>query len=138
MRLPTAAEDNDADVQMAPLIDCVFLLLIFFLVATTLKKIDNELPVELPEAKAAVEVPTPEDLLVIAIDQHGLLHLGADPVPLAFLHDSIRQAALTDPFQSVRLDIDQRTPMRFFVQVYDLCQLEGLRNVRLRIASQQE
>ena len=36
------AEDERLEVQMAPLIDCVFLLLIFFLVATTLKKIEKE------------------------------------------------------------------------------------------------
>ena len=41
-------DDEGIEVQMAPLIDCVFLLLIFFLVATTLKKINNELPLVLP------------------------------------------------------------------------------------------
>ena len=51
-------EDDGIEVQMAPLIDCVFLLLIFFLVATTLKKIEKEVPLELPDAKlAAREVP---------------------------------------------------------------------------------
>ena len=39
-------DEDDVQVQMAPLIDCVFLLLSFFLVATTLKKIEKELPLD--------------------------------------------------------------------------------------------
>ena len=60
-------DDLPVEVQMAPLIDCVFLLLIFFLVATTLRKIIKELPVELPDSAAAIEVRQEDDLLVIGM-----------------------------------------------------------------------
>jgi len=61
-------DDEQVEVQMAPLIDCVFLLLIFFLVATTLKKIDKELPLDLPEAAAAVSKQVVDDMTII--DHH--------------------------------------------------------------------
>jgi len=127
-------QDNDTEVQMAPLIDCVFLLLIFFLVATTLKKIDNELKVELPEAVASVQVQTPEDLLIVSLDETGRIHLAATPVDLSMLHERLQQAAAQDPTQRVRIDADRAAPLQAFVHIYDLLKLEGLDNVRLKIA----
>ena len=44
-------EDESAvEVQLTPLIDCVFLLLIFFLVSSQLKKVEKRLEVDLPRA----------------------------------------------------------------------------------------
>ena len=55
MKIQLSESDSDDEVQMAPLIDCVFLLLIFFLVATKLKKVEPEVPIELPVSGAAIE-----------------------------------------------------------------------------------
>ena len=41
-------EDDKVEVQMSPLIDCVFLLLIFFLVTTMMKKWEMQIPLTLP------------------------------------------------------------------------------------------
>jgi len=45
--------DDDEDINMAPMIDMVFLLLIFFMVASHMIKIDKT-PVELPQASSSV------------------------------------------------------------------------------------
>lgn len=53
------SQQPDLDVDMTPMIDCVFLLLIFFMVVATMSKVDMTPEIELPVApKAAV----PEDL----------------------------------------------------------------------------
>lgn len=122
------------EVQMAPLIDCVFLLLIFFLVATTLRELDEELPVELPEALASVTVSRPDNILVISLDASGQIHLGAEPITLGRLHGEIKDAAAKNPDVHVRIDVDTRTPTGDFVHVYDLCRFEGLSDVNLKIA----
>ncbi|MCS2307995.1 biopolymer transporter ExbD [Bacteroides thetaiotaomicron] len=41
-------EEDKVEVQMSPLIDCVFLLLIFFLVTTMMKKWEMQIPLSLP------------------------------------------------------------------------------------------
>jgi len=52
-------EEPEANVDMTPMIDCVFLLLIFFMVSATMSKVDQTPEVKLPIApKAAI----PEDL----------------------------------------------------------------------------
>jgi len=125
-------EGESIDVQMAPLIDCVFLLLIFFLLATTLKKIQKELPLELPDSAAAIEVREQDDTLVISVDREGRLHLGAEPVTTKELHEHLRNVARTDPHRRVRIDGDQVTRLQHVVHVLDLCQFEGLKNVAIR------
>ena len=46
--------DDRAEVQMSPLIDCVFLLLIFFLVTTMMKKWEMQIPLSVPPMGASV------------------------------------------------------------------------------------
>lgn len=53
MRLPLDEEEK-VDIQMSPLIDCVFLLLIFFLVTTMMKKWEMQIPLSLPEDRKSV------------------------------------------------------------------------------------
>jgi len=55
-----AEDDDDIQFQMAPMIDVVFLLLIFFLVATSFIHPESQLPTDLPQ-KQELEDP-PEDL----------------------------------------------------------------------------
>lgn len=128
MRLQLPDEDP-VEVQMAPLIDCVFLLLAFFLVATTLKKIDRELPLDLPRADAAVDVQQPDAFAVISVDAAGGLFLDGNPVTIGLLQTDLRARAREDANLKVRLDIDRSVPFERAMQVMDLLRFEGLRNV---------
>ena len=129
-------EDDGVEVQMAPLIDCVFLLLIFFLVATTLRKIERELPIELPQSAAAMDVAQVQGRLVISLDSIGGIHIGGEPVPLSVLHERLRSAAARNPNQRIRIDGDRRAPFQAVVHIVDLCQFEGLTRVSIRAAKQ--
>ncbi|HAI14204.1 MAG TPA: biopolymer transporter ExbD, partial [Phycisphaerales bacterium] len=97
-------DDDSLEVQMAPLIDCVFLLLIFFLVASTLRKIDKELPLELPEIAASIEVQQPPDMAVVSVDVDGNFYLDGAPVTVALLQAEFRRIAADDPARKIRLD----------------------------------
>jgi len=123
--------EEDPQVQMAPLIDCVFLLLIFFLLATTLKKIEKELPLELPHSAAAVDIAEEPDLLIISVDRAGRKYIGSEPYGTRELIARIKEAARKNPTQRVRVDADELTLYRHVVEVIELCQFEGLRNVGL-------
>ena len=131
MRIRHRQATEDPQVQMAPLIDCVFLLLIFFLLATTLKKIEKELPLELPHSAAAIDVAEEPDLLIISVDRAGRKYIGAEPLGTRALHAYIKNAARQDPHQRVRVDADELARYRDVLEVIELCQFEGLRNVGL-------
>ena len=131
MRIRHRRTEENPEVQMAPLIDCVFLLLIFFLLATTLKKIEKELPLELPWAAASLEVAEEPDLLIISIDKYGQKYIGAEPMGTRALHDYVKTAALKNPNQRVRVDGDENARYRDVLEVIELCRFEGLRDVGL-------
>ena len=51
MRLSLFNNEDEPEVSMSPLIDCVFLLLIFFLVSTMTKVKNRDIPVDLPTSE---------------------------------------------------------------------------------------
>jgi biopolymer transport protein ExbD len=134
MRFDTDDDDN-VEVQMTPMIDCVFLLLIFFLVATVMKKIDKELPVELPESAAAIDVQKSSDTMVIGISKAGEYFVNGDAVGLEMLHVRLREVGRDDPEQSIRIDGDRAAVMQHLIHILDLCKFEGLKNVSIHTRS---
>lgn len=132
-------QDEDVGVQMAPLIDCVFLLLIFFLVATTLKKIEKELPLDIPVVSEVAEPrQVVDDMTVISIDRAGGLYLGGEPVGQGFLERKLREIAQSDPGRRIRIDGDTDAPWGAGVQVAAMCKIAGLTNVGLKVESPED
>lgn len=125
-------EDEAIEVQMAPLIDCVFLLLIFFLVASTLKKTVKELPLTLPDASAAIAVAEEPDMLVIAVDRAGETYIDVKPVTTELMLEAIRERAKENPFVRVRIDADLNTPYQNVIRVINELQFQGFTNVGLQ------
>lgn len=132
MRIELQDEDS-LDVPMAPLIDVVFLLLIFFLVASQLKEVKRELKLELPEATAAADVVVPDDLFIIAIDRGGQTYIGSEPVTTTVLLDQIRQRAAERPDLRVRIDADRETAYHNVIRVLNELQFHGYNNVGLQV-----
>ncbi len=64
MRFRSDAEEDDYSLQLTPLIDVVFLLLIFFMVSTSFVDFTRRIDIELPEAKSGVEVVEKKPFLV--------------------------------------------------------------------------
>jgi biopolymer transport protein ExbD len=119
------SESADASLDLTPIIDVVFLLLIFFIMATTFSM--PVLDVVLPRADSAEPVQEKNATLVLTIDPEGrVLHKGTelDRVTLAELLNS-NQA------MSVTLFVDERAPFEPFVMVMDQAKLARRTNVSI-------
>lgn len=129
-------EDEPFEIMLIPMIDCMLVIIIFFLVATTLKNKQKELPLALPDASAALTVVQPPDVFIIGVDKAGKVYLGSDsfiePVDNERLHRELRQLAQATPDRKVRIDADRNVRFEEVVRIVDLCTFEGLRNVGLR------
>lgn len=128
-------EEEPFEIMLIPMIDCMLVIIIFFLVATTLKNREKELPLDLPESAAAPSIEQPPDILVIGVDKEGRTYLGSgeriEAVDTERLHQRIREAARLNPTQRVRIDGDRNTRFEDIIHIVDLCQFEGLKNVGL-------
>ncbi|MDC1005877.1 biopolymer transporter ExbD [Opitutales bacterium] len=127
-----AQEEEEAEVSMSPLIDCVFLLLIFFIVSTMTKKQNKDIDISLPVSSSAEKLIPSNQELVIGIDQKKNIFFEGEPVSLNGLHAELREIGVLEPDRRIRLDADEKTPLGRVVEILDLCQFNNLTNVGIR------
>jgi biopolymer transport protein ExbD len=126
-------ESEDIALQMAPLIDIVFLLLIFFLVTASLKKPHKEIPVEFAHAGGANTAKALKNEVIITIDRQGNFYLGAQgKVSTQQVLKKLNQVALRDPTTRIRIDCDKRAEFQRVVQIINACRVQQLKNLAIR------
>ena len=109
--------------SMTPLIDVIFILLIFFLVAARFAQEDRELPVQLPSAKSAVPMTMEPQIMIVGIDVQGQYVLNGRTISLDEVETDIRQAVTNNPVnQTVIIRGDKRVPFQHVVSLMDICQ----------------
>jgi biopolymer transport protein ExbD len=128
-------DDEKAEVQMTSLMDCIFLMLIFFLVSSQLKKTEKELPLELPRANVTRDVKATPGLITVSVNARGDLYVNSKPVGAAGLKAALAAAAKENSDRRIRIDGDIFAPFRSIVQVLDTCQAEKLNVVGIHTAT---
>ena len=124
--------------EMTPMIDIVFLLMIFFLVASKLDEDDRALDVVLPQAAAAQPLTARPREFVINIDRAGNYFAGARPVRLEELRDLLVQAAADNPArQTVIVRADEEAAHKFVVAAMDACVQAGIEDYQVQAASEE-
>jgi biopolymer transport protein ExbD len=130
-------DDDQPEIGLIALIDCIFFLLMFFMVATSFKQKeqqhkDKPLPIVLPRSAASlVKAEAAPDPLVIRVDRAGAIMIGGAALSTEALHERLREEAQRQPGRSVRIEGDGRVPYQSIVRVLDLCQFEGLTNIAM-------
>ena len=126
-------------VSMTPMIDVVFLLLIFFVCTASFQIPEAILPspLTLPGTTAADSTPKPEPVLerlLIAVSQRGdalQLTLNGQNIPtIARFSELLTALAGVDTELPVLLDIADETPLGTAIDVYDRCRLAGFRKIQ--------
>jgi biopolymer transport protein ExbD len=110
-----------AVLNLTPLIDVVFQLLIFFLVATEFAEEDKEIEFPLPDASTAM----PMNAVAAAylnIDRNGRFLMEGRAMDPAEVGLALRRLVASNPIsQKVIINADRRTPLEAVVQAIDLC-----------------
>ena len=123
-----------ASLSITPLIDIVFLLLIFFLVATRFAQEDRELDVLLPSASEAKPLTEAPKELFVNIDKDGRYYVGGDILTAEGVFERLQSAAVNNPgHQSVVIRADKRVMLDYAVQVMNLCNKSGISDYKLTI-----
>ena len=122
--------------EMTPMIDIVFLLMIFFLVASKLDEDDRSIEVMLPQASAAKPLTSRPREFVINIDRDGNYFAGARPVRLDDLRQLLKQSAADNPSrQTVILRADENVLHKFVVAAMDACVQAGIDDYQVQSAN---
>ena len=128
MKFRTTLRDSP-EITLTPLIDVVFLLLIFFMVSTTFER-RSELSVELPEASADAEAPQ-RNVIDVVLDAGGSVYIGGEPLAELPRGGGLRRALVAasdglDPPPQVVISADARTPHQSVIAVMDAARQAGL------------
>ncbi len=121
-----------ARIEMIPLIDVTFLLLVFFIYISMSMSISKGIPVLLPEAASSLHHK--EKHLAISIDQNGDCYVDRHKVQIKQLAEYLRSRIMENKETPVHILGDQRVPYKKIVQVLDSVRQAGLYRISLETA----
>jgi biopolymer transport protein ExbD len=112
--------------NLTPMIDVVFLLLIFFTIATRFESDERELSVVLPEASEAMPMTKKTKDISVNVDANGQVVIQGEVLTLPELRERLQQASVNNPGrQRVIVYGDHRVPYEHVAAVFDLCAATG-------------
>ena len=126
MLLKAQSTQDSPTLELTPIIDMVFLLLIFFLVTTTFQQTEREMKIALPEAISAGPISMSLRELVINVERDGTIVVSARPISQDDLRTLIGEAVAGNPNQKVTVRGDRETPYANIVTVLDICKGAGI------------
>jgi biopolymer transport protein ExbD len=109
------------ELNLTPLIDVVFLLLIFFMVSTTFQR-ESQIAVELPQTGVEEPADVPPRYLDIIVDREGRFYVNQQQVvntDVETLKQAIRKAAMQESDLPVIISADANTPHQAVIKVMD-------------------
>ena len=119
-------ESTDQEINMSPLIDMVFILLIFFMVSATFVK-DMDLEIQRPKAQSAT--PSSTKAVRVYIDERGDTFLDNQPVRSWVIQSRLREILRMNGETTVLVVTDDNVPASKLVEVVDQCRLAGAQDV---------
>jgi biopolymer transport protein ExbD len=119
---------NTAELNMAPLIDMVFILLIFFLVTTSFVK-ETGIDVHRPTASTAMSKN--KTTILIAIDPQNRIFMDRHEIDLRAVRANMARALAENPDGAVVVVADTASSTGTAIMVMDGCRLAGAKNVSL-------
>jgi biopolymer transport protein ExbD len=121
--------DALSGLNLTPLIDVIFQLLIFFFVAARFEREDRELDVPLPDASEARPLTAAPQELWININKDGVYFVDGRRMQLPELEQLLKRRAVDNPLnQSVIVRADKRVALDSVVQAVNLCKKAGIRD----------
>ena len=112
--------------SLMPLLDVIFLLLIFFLVATRFAEEDREMELPLPDASEAMPLTVAPREVFINIDAEGRYFVQGKEVETAEREQILMRAAANNPHQAAIIRADRNVPFQVVVTAGNLCKRAGV------------
>ena len=131
-------ETEEVSINLTPLIDIVFLLLIFFMVSTTFQR-ETELEIALPEASAEASAEPAVSALILEIDATGAYRLSTEQsgkrsdfasVNIEQLSGMLKGLSAKNDTATLVIKADAKTPHQAVVQALDAARQVNLTRVK--------
>ena len=108
-----------SQVPIVPMIDILFILLIFFIVSTQFKKPRHVLRIELPTVREVPSDKVADARSVISVDAEGRITLDTLNVPEGLLESYLAAYQKQNPGRKLELEADRKLPLERLLGVWD-------------------
>ena len=133
MRLPNEP-DNPPRIDILPMIDVIFAILVYFIVSSLFLTRTEGLPVNLPQAGTTeVQKSTP---ITVTIDEQGVVSVGDEATNITELQTKIEQIVAEEQRKTVIINADKNVEHGSVVEVLDT--LREISEINLAIAAKQK
>lgn len=120
-------EGSEAGIDLSPLIDCIFILLLFFIVTTTFVE-ETGVEVDKPQAASAVQLE--KNSILLALTDKGQVVYGGREIGVAGVRPAVARMLQKEKIPVI-VQADQTVPAGLLVRVIDEAKLGGAEKVSL-------
>jgi len=118
--------DSSIHIDFVPMVDVLFCLVVFFLLATTIKQAEREMQIALPRAASGSPISAMLREIVVNVDAEGQIIVGGRRMASEDLRTIVKEAAAANPEQKVTVRGDRATAYANVVTVLDICKGSGI------------
>jgi len=115
--------------QIAPMVDILLFLLVFFILTWNFSRNEAELDVKVPAAQEGKESRRPAGEVILNVKKDGGIVMNRRPMSSEELLETLTRIAKLYPDQAVILRGDENADYRFVVDVLDICRAANIWNV---------
>ncbi len=122
------SDDQSAEINMGPLIDMVFILLIFFIITTNFNR---QTGVDVTKPKASSAMQQEGKTIMVGVTREGTIHVYGRQVSPERLKMLVKQEVAKNEKTSIVIVADQKAAIGKAVEVMDQCNLAGAKKVSI-------
>ena len=130
LRLPRTEE---ATINLTPMIDVVFLLVIFFMVGSKFSQREGRIPVNVPGVQRPQSMVRGPDKWIVEVTREGTIYLDGQLIDVAQLDQRLRQAKETYPDLGVVVRGDGAGTLQTYAQVLSVCSSAGVQELDVAV-----
>jgi biopolymer transport protein ExbD len=118
--------DDDIEINMTPMLDVVFILLIFFIVTTSFIR-EAGVNIDRPEANTSSTLP--QQAITVAITAHNKVWIDQRQIEPQSIRRNIERLLSESPESTIIIQADKFAQTGLLIEALDQCKLAGARNI---------
>ena len=129
MNFRTHVQSERVAFQIAPMVDILLFLLVFFMLTWNFSRSEAELDVKVPAAREGKEIRRPAGEVILNVKKDGVLVMNRRVMSSDELKETLTRIAKLYPDQPVVLRGDESVNYRYVVDALDICRAANIWNV---------
>jgi biopolymer transport protein ExbD len=126
-------QDDMPNINLTPMVDIIFQLIIFFMVGSRFTEMDKKVDVSVPQVSNAQQLPTAPTRYVVHVQKDGNLFFNSEPVTIEALVEQLKTARKTTTDLNVIVRGDADSNLQNVASVLTACRAAGIADVGISV-----